>query len=101
VASRDLAVTVSDTLVNSGGLKGQRQTVVADTLDNRRQGARGQRAEGHQPGADNRAAGALSSDGSTVTARERLDNQGGRVVGVTEPQVNGGEVNKAPGADRQ
>ncbi|MHA6159948.1 two-partner secretion domain-containing protein [Pseudomonas sichuanensis] len=95
VASRDLTVKVSDTLVNSGGLKGQRQTVVADTLDNR--GGKvlaDSELKVTSRVLDNRAAGALSSDGNTtVTARERLDNQGGRVVGVTELQVNGGEVN--------
>ncbi|MDF0731602.1 DUF637 domain-containing protein [Pseudomonas entomophila] len=95
VASDDLEVIVSDTLVNSGGLKGQGQTVVADTLDNR--GGKvlaDNELKVTSRLLDNRAAGAMSSDGSTtVTARERLDNQGGRVVGVTELQVNGGEVN--------
>ncbi|MEN8638242.1 DUF637 domain-containing protein [Pseudomonas sichuanensis] len=85
VASRDLAVTVSDTLVNSGGLKGQRQTVVADTLDNR--GGKvlaDSELKVTSRVLDNRAAGALSSDGSTtVIARERLENQGGSVVGNT------------------
>ncbi len=85
VASRDLSVTVNDTLVNSGGLKGQRQTVVADTLDNR--GGKvlaDSELKVTSRVLDNRAAGALSSDGSTtVTARERLDNQGGSVVGNT------------------
>ncbi|WP_153786570.1 DUF637 domain-containing protein [Pseudomonas sp. EMN2] len=95
VASRDLTVKVSDTLVNSGGLQGQRQTVVADTLDNRGGKVLADRElKVTNRVLDNRVGGTLSSDGSTtVTARERLDNQGGRVVGVSELQVIGGEVN--------
>ena len=96
VASRDLAVTVSDTLVNSGGaLKGQRQTVVADTLDNRNgQILASSALQVTSRVLDNRDAGALNSDGSTtVTARERLDNQGGQVLGVEQLQIEGGQVN--------
>ncbi|MBV4504794.1 DUF637 domain-containing protein [Pseudomonas sp. BW13M1] len=96
VASRDLTLTVSDTVVNSGGaLKGQRQTLAADTLDNRNgQILASSALKVTSRVLDNRDAGVLSSDGSTtVSARERLDNQGGQVLGVSELQVNGGQVN--------
>nr|WP_323744605.1 DUF637 domain-containing protein [Pseudomonas sp. UFMG81] len=95
VASRDLALTVSDSVVNNGALKGQRQTLVADALDNRKGQVLADSALTVTTRLlDNRETGALSSAGSTtVTARERLDNQAGRVAGAQHLKVTGGEIN--------